>query len=140
MFRIPAVPSASYLAEGLVITSTFSMASAGNCLRASVEPNPASAEGFPLMSILTFSLPLRLMAPSTSTFTDGTLFRASLTVAPLMVRSLPILYIFLSNLTSTVVRSPTTSTSLSWATSNASFMVPKSVDLVKSWLGNCFVL
>src|SRR5690606_18439609 len=30
IFRIPAVPSASYLAEGEVITSTLSMASAGN--------------------------------------------------------------------------------------------------------------
>ena len=30
IFKIPAVPSASYLADGEVITSTFSMASAGN--------------------------------------------------------------------------------------------------------------
>ena len=31
IFRIPAVPSASYRADGLVITSTRSIASAGNC-------------------------------------------------------------------------------------------------------------
>ena len=30
IFKIPAVPSASYLADGDVITSTLSMASAGN--------------------------------------------------------------------------------------------------------------
>ncbi len=91
MFKIPAVPSASYLADGLVITSTFSMASAGSCVRASVDPKPANADGLPLIRILTFSLPLKLMAPSTSTSTEGTLFKASVIVAPLLVKSLPIL-------------------------------------------------
>ena len=32
ILRIPAVPEASYLAEGDVITSTFSIDSAGSCL------------------------------------------------------------------------------------------------------------
>ena len=70
IFKIPAVPSASYLAEGDVITSTRSMASAGSWRNASVEPKPAIADGFPLIKIRTFSLPRKLMAPSTSTFTE----------------------------------------------------------------------
>ena len=77
IFKIPAVPSASYLAEGEVTTSTLSMASAGNCLSASVPLKPTSAEGFPSISILTFSLPLRLTFPSTSTSTEGTLSKTS---------------------------------------------------------------
>ena len=88
---IPAVPSASYLADGEVITSTRSIASAGSWLKTSVLPNPAMAEGFPLIRILTLSLPLRLIPPSISTEIEGTLFKASLTVPPAVVRSFPIL-------------------------------------------------
>ncbi len=75
------------------------MASAGSCRKASVEPNPAIADGLPLIRMRTLSFPRSAMAPSTSTVTEGTLFNASLTVAPPAVRSLPILYIFLSSLT-----------------------------------------
>ena len=134
IFKIPAVPSASYLADGLVITSTLSMASAGSCRNASVEPKPAKAEGRPLIRIRTFSFPLRLIAPSTSTLTDGTLFNASLTVAPLVVISFPMLYIFLSNLTSTVVFSPTTSTASNCSTLIPNFTVPRSLDEDIFWL------
>ena len=91
MFKIPAVPSASYLAEGDVITSTRSIASAGNWLKTLLSPNPASADGLPLIKILTFSFPLRLIPPSISTETEGTLFKASLTVPPAVVKSLPML-------------------------------------------------
>ena len=110
MFNIPAVPSASYLAEGDVMTSTFSIASAGNCLNASVELSPTNPEGLPLMSIRTLSLPLKATLPSASTETDGTLSKTSLTEPPLTVRSLPTLYIFLSSFNSTVVLSAIIST------------------------------
>ncbi len=91
IFSIPAVPSASYLEEGLVITSTRSMASAGSCVNAFVSPKPAIAEGRPFINIRTFSLPLKLIPPSTSTVTEGTLLSASPTVAPRVVRSFPML-------------------------------------------------
>jgi hypothetical protein len=49
------------------------------------------ADGLPLIKIFTFSFPLKLIEPSISTETDGTLLSASLTVPPAVVRSLPIL-------------------------------------------------
>ena len=67
MFKIPAVPEASYLAEGEVITSTRSIDSAGNWRNASEEFNPTKPEGFPLINIVTFSFTLRDTLPSTST-------------------------------------------------------------------------
>ena len=50
MFMIPAVPSASYLAEGFVITSTFSIISAVMDPKA-LPPSEVSTEGFPLIKI-----------------------------------------------------------------------------------------
>ena len=91
IFKIPAVPSASYLADGEVITSTLSMASAGNWRNASVPLKPTNAEGLPSINILTFSLPLRLTFPSTSTSTEGTLSKTSDAEPPLTVMSLPTL-------------------------------------------------
>ncbi len=67
------------------------MASAGNCLKASVEFKPTNPDGLPLINILTLSFPLRDTFPSTSTATEGTLSKTSLTVPPLTVRSLPTL-------------------------------------------------
>ena len=57
IFIIPPLPSASYLAEGEVITSTFSIASAGNSL-INDEFTPTNLEGFPFIRILAASLPL----------------------------------------------------------------------------------
>ena len=56
---IPPPPSASYRADGLVITSTFSTASAGNNFKASATLIPANPDGFPSINIFTFSFPLR---------------------------------------------------------------------------------
>ena len=63
IFKIPAVPSASYLAEGEVITSTLSIASAGNWRKALVPSKPTKEEGFPSIKIRTFSFPLKLTFP-----------------------------------------------------------------------------
>ena len=90
MFKIPAVPSESYLAEGDVMTSTFSIASDGNCFRASAPFKPTKAEGLPSISMRTLSLPRRLMVPSESIFTEGTLSKTSEAVPPLTVISFPI--------------------------------------------------
>ena len=57
------------------------MASEGSCCRALVL-NPDSAEGLPFIKILTLSLPLNEMLPSTSTLTDGTLSNTSVTLPP----------------------------------------------------------
>ncbi|MNE38995.1 hypothetical protein D3C80_1329180 [compost metagenome] len=89
MFTIPAPPSASYLADGLVITSTFSIASAGIKRKASTIF--IAFEGLSSIRIFTFSFPLKLTFPSTSTVTDGILFKTSLTVPPFTMRSLPTL-------------------------------------------------
>ena len=88
---IPPPPSASYLADGLVITSTFSTASAGKSFKASAMLIPAKPDGFPSIKIFTLSLPLKATVPSASTVTDGTLSNTSLTVPPLTIMSLPTL-------------------------------------------------
>ena len=88
IFIIPPLPSASYLAEGEVITSTFSIASAGNCL-INVELIPTNLEGFPLIKILAASFPLKRIFPSKSVETDGILSKTSFAVPPLTERSLP---------------------------------------------------
>ena len=109
MFNKPPPPSASYLADGLVITSTFSIASAGIKRKASAIL--IAFDGFPSISTLTLSLPRKLTFPSTSTETEGILSKTSLTVPPFTIRSFPTLYTFLSNLISTVVFSERITTS-----------------------------
>ena len=110
IFMMPPLPCASYLADGDVITSTFSIASEGSCCR-NFESIPTRLDGFPLISILAASLPLNNIFPSISTETDGILSKTSPAFPPLTERSLPTVYIFLSNLTSTVVSSAMISTS-----------------------------
>ena len=122
IFIIPPFPCASYLADGEVITSTFSIDSDGSCLSASAEFKPTKPDGFPLIKILTSSLPLSATLPSTSTEIDGTLSNTSLTEPPLTVKSLPTVYIFLSSLISTVVFSAIISTS-----SNDSISISNSI-------------
>ena len=110
-----------------MITSTFSIDSAGNCRSASGPERPTSPEGFPLMSIRTLSFPRREMLPSTSTETEGILSITSETLPPRTVISLPTLYTRLSRRISTSVRSATSSTSSSASTEMPRAMVPKSV-------------
>ncbi|MNS47224.1 hypothetical protein D3C72_797470 [compost metagenome] len=57
---MPAVPSESYLEDGLVITSTFSIFSAGIC---SSPLLAVKTEGFPFIRIRTPVLPRKLTAP-----------------------------------------------------------------------------
>ena len=54
ILRIPAVPEASYLAEGDVITSTFSIDSAGSCLKPWGPEIPTKPDGLPFIKILTY--------------------------------------------------------------------------------------
>ena len=91
IFKIPPVPSDSYLADGDVITSTLSIDSAGICWSPWGPLSPTRPDGFPLIKILTLSLPLSATFPSISTETDGTLSNTSATLPPLTVISLPTL-------------------------------------------------
>ena len=91
MFIMPAVPSALYLAEGDVITSTFSTLSEGNCFNASLLLIPTRPDGLPFIRILTLSFPLNETLPSISTSIDGRLSKTSLTLLPFKVKSFPML-------------------------------------------------
>ena len=66
ILMIPAIPSGSYLADGEVITSTFSIC----------EPEILANSNrafLPSISILTFEFPLKETSPSWSTLTKGVL-------------------------------------------------------------------
>ena len=127
IFKIPAVPEASYRAEGEVTTSTFSIDSAGSCRKAAGPESPTKPEGFPFIRILTLSFPLSEIFPSTSTDTAGMLSITSVTLPPRTVMSLPTLYTLLSSLISTSVRSPISSTSSSDSELIVSAKFPKLV-------------
>lgn len=123
---IPPLPWASYLAEGDVITSTFSIASDGSCWR-NFESIPTRLEGLPLIKILAASLPLNKILPSISTETDGILSKTSPAFPPLTVKSLPTVYIFLSSLISTVVSSAIISTASKDSISIINEITPRSL-------------
>ena len=91
MFKIPAVPSAEYLADGDVTTSTFSMDSEGSDLKPWGPDRPTRPDGFPLIRILTLLFPLSEILPSKSTSIEGILARTSDTLPPLTVISCPTL-------------------------------------------------
>ena len=74
---IPAAPSGSYLAEGLVIISMFSIVADGICFSSSLG---SSWVGLPSMSTLKFELPRRVTLSWMSTLTEGTLRSASTAV------------------------------------------------------------
>ena len=97
ILMIPAVPAASYLADGLVTTSICDIRLDGIDLSPPLPPMPMRPEGLPSIRIRTFSLPRRLTLPSTSTVTDGMLSSISCAVPPLLARSFPTVNIFLSN-------------------------------------------
>ena len=84
---IPEEPSASYLAEGEVITSTDLIISAGICFNASATLLAMIVEGLLLIKTFTFELPLNDTLPSKSTVRDGTFLRTSAPSPPLLVIS-----------------------------------------------------
>ena len=125
ILMIPAVPSASYFADGLVITSTFSIISA--VIDPSAPPSvSARTDGLPLIRICTPLLPLRVTAPSILTSTEGTLFNTSKALPPLLARSLPTLKTRLSSLNSVVDLSCVMTTSSSISASLPSVITPRS--------------
>lgn len=68
---IPALPAASYLEEGLVMSSIFSMEDAGTLLRYCMRSVPAKGLGLPSIMMITPCFPRSLMPLSSLTTTPG---------------------------------------------------------------------
>ena len=90
MLIIPAVPSGSYFAEGIAITSTFSINTASRTSRLDADFI------LPSIIILTDSFPLKLTSPSAPTVTDGKLLNTSSAVPLAAIGMSSTLYTFLS--------------------------------------------
>ena len=97
IFIIPAIPSASYFAEGFVITSILSTVFAGNCSNIVAKSPPIILDGLPSIKTRTFEFPRRLTFPSISISTDGKLFKTSVIDELSLVKSLLTLNTFFSN-------------------------------------------
>ena len=92
MLMMPPEPSASYLAEGEVMTSTVLIWSAGICFSASAMLLAEMVEGLLLMSTLMLLEPRRLTLPSRSTLSSGTRLSTSVASPPRVVWSFSALY------------------------------------------------
>ncbi len=92
MLMIPEVPSGVNRADGLVITSIFSIPEAGSCCRTSDRLRPISGDFFPLTRIMTSPDPRRLTFPSKSTWTEGMFCSTSLAELDRAIRSWSTLY------------------------------------------------
>ena len=110
MLMMPLMPSGSYLAEGLVMTSTFSTVEAGICSSNDARSLLSSSLGRPLTNTLTLLEPRSVTLPSLSTATLGTCSSTSVAVPPLLTIFLSTLMTRLSNWYSTIERSAVTST------------------------------
>ena len=76
------MPSGSYFAPGLVITSISAMFEAGTLCKSDLISPPAMLEGFPSIIRLTFVFPRKLILSSGSTSTPGTWRKASIADPP----------------------------------------------------------
>ena len=77
MLIIPAPPSPSYFAVGLVMTSTLLTCSAGIICKASAAEPEKKVDSLPLTKNLMLEDPLRLTLPSKSTESSGVLRNTS---------------------------------------------------------------
>ena len=77
MFTIPASPSPSYFAPGLVIISTFFISSAAIICKAVAISDVKKEEAFPFIKNLIFFEPLKLTSPSKSTVSKGAFLSTS---------------------------------------------------------------
>ena len=82
MLMIPLEPSASYLADGEVITSTLLIWSAGMAFSASAILPAMVPDGFPLIKTVMPVLPRKETFPSKSTESRGTFRRTSVAFPP----------------------------------------------------------
>ena len=129
MLMIPPIPSGSYFAEGLLITSTRSIMAAG-ILSTMARRSPCVRPlGLPSISTFTFWSPRRLILPSISTSTEGIFFNASDAVPPITVRLWSTKKIFLSMVCMNWGKSPMTSTSAICTADNSIATLPMSCSI-----------
>ena len=88
---IPEVPSGSYFADGLATISTRSIDPAGSASNNVFPLPPLNELGRPLIKIITDPSPRSVTPPSSSTSTEGSLFRTSFAVPPRTEISCPTL-------------------------------------------------
>ncbi len=81
---IPAFPSASYFAEGLVITSICFTDDAGICFKTSL---PFNVVGLPSIRTTKSELPRKVTLPCGSTCTEGVFSRAVAALPPALFKS-----------------------------------------------------
>ena len=124
------MPSGSYFADGLVMTSTRSIELAGICSRNAFWAAPVNPEGLPSMRICTCEEPRSDTLPSMSTATEGTLTSSSLAVPPAAERSFPTLNTLRSMSISRELASSTTTASSKALTRGLRAMLPASYDVV----------
>ena len=110
ILMIPAMPSGSYLAPGLVITSISAIFAAGTLCRSDLISPPAILDGFPSIIRFTLELPLRLILSSGSTSTPGTCRKASMALPPVDNEFFSTLKTRFSAVWTNKGRSPSTST------------------------------
>ena len=96
MLTIPASPSPSYLAPGVVITSILFISSAGINCRAVEISELKKADVFPLIKNLIFFDPLKLTFPSRSTESRGVFLNTSVASSEVCSISFCGLYTILS--------------------------------------------
>ena len=126
ILMIPAEPSASYLAEGEVITSTVLIISAGICLNASAILDAIMVDGLLLIKTRTLVEPRSDGLPSKSTESIGTFFNTSVASPPLLEASFSALYTVRSTRSSIKARCPSTVTSESIFELCCNLITPKS--------------
>src|SRR5215213_9312732 len=85
MLITPELPEASYLADGLVMISIWSMADAGMFFSRLARSVDERKVGFPSIITITPAFPRRLMAPSLFTIMPGDFSSTSKAVAPALV-------------------------------------------------------
>ena len=110
ILMMPLMPSGSYLAEGLVMTSTFSTVEAGICSSRVLRSEASSSLGRPLTSTFTLEEPRNVTLPSLSMATLGTCSSTSVAVPPPLTIFLSTFTTRLSSWYSTIERSAVIST------------------------------
>jgi hypothetical protein len=85
MFKIPAIPSASYLAGGLSMASILSISDDDKPLNKLANCAPDKCVGRPSIITKTLEFPFNEMLSSLSTVTPGNFFKVSSALSPTLV-------------------------------------------------------
>ena len=140
IFRIPPIPSASYLAPGEVITSIYLIVFAGILFSTSFGLLLIILLGFPFTCILKLLLPFTCTLSSPSTVTKGTFRSISNILFDFESGSSSILYSILSTSTFTKGFCATTSTPFNTLLASEEIIVPKSTSFTDGFKVNSFTI